>query len=93
MNFNVPHLMIFLKQRLSDDQVIFYGKKIQKYVNANINFITCGPQKFYAKTYERGAGLTFACGTGVCACFVASNFLGKLQEFSVYQYETRGGVI
>jgi len=32
------------------------------------------------KTWERGAGITLACGTGSCASVVAANRLGYVEE-------------
>jgi diaminopimelate epimerase len=36
-----------------------------------------GPQEFTMRTWERGSGITLACGTGACACAVAGVLTGK----------------
>ena len=39
---------------------------------ANISFVhQLGPDRFRARVWERGVGITFACGTGACAVGVA----------------------
>jgi len=45
----------------------------------NINIATVlNPEHVKMRTWERGAGLTLACGTGACATFAAGRRLGKL---------------
>lgn len=45
----------------------------------NINIATVvEPDHVRMRTWERGAGLTLACGTGACATFAAGRRLGKL---------------
>jgi diaminopimelate epimerase len=35
------------------------------------------------KVWERGAGITLACGTGACACLVAANITGRASKKAV----------
>jgi diaminopimelate epimerase len=45
----------------------------------NVNIATViAPDHVRMRTWERGAGLTLACGTGACATFAAGRKLGKL---------------
>ena len=69
-------------------------------MNANINFISLNEKKvvqdqnipkYCVKTYERGAGLTLACGTGVCSCFIAAVFTKRVTEETSFQ--TKGGIL
>jgi len=47
----------------------------------NVNVATrVAPDHLRARTWERGAGLTRACGTGACASFAAGRLLGLLDE-------------
>lgn len=44
----------------------------------NVEFIQIlSPQEIIMKVWERGAGITLACGTGACASVVAANIAGK----------------
>jgi len=39
----------------------------------NVHFVkVCGSSELVARTWERGAGITLACGTGACATVVAA---------------------
>ena len=38
----------------------------------NVNVAVAGPDGLTLRTWERGAGLTLACGTGACASAVAA---------------------
>lgn len=49
-----------------------------KHVNAHFVQIL-NPSEFRMRTWERGSGITLACGTGACACGVAA-VLNKLAE-------------
>lgn len=43
----------------------------------NVNFVKVVDDKtLEVKTYERGVGMTLACGTGACACVVVANLQG-----------------
>jgi diaminopimelate epimerase len=33
--------------------------------------------------WERGAGITLACGTGACACLVAANITGRASKKAI----------
>lgn len=82
MLMGVPHTVIFGKL---DDYDVEEGKCIEKYnlfpEGTNVNFCEIiDNNNINVKTWERGAGSTLACGTGCCACAVASDrhgFTGK----------------
>jgi diaminopimelate epimerase len=45
----------------------------------NVHFVqVVGPTEAIMRTWERGAGVTMACGTGACACLVAGVLTGRL---------------
>ncbi len=49
----------------------------------NVHFVTpLNRNKFKMRTWERGSGITLACGTGACACCVASVLTGKADRSS-----------
>ncbi|WP_432665179.1 diaminopimelate epimerase [Wukongibacter baidiensis] len=80
----VPHTIIFTED-LTEDIVYKYGPVIEKKNiyprKTNVNFVQIIDSEFMkVDTWERGAGKTLACGTGVCASvFVANllNYVGK----------------
>ena len=47
----------------------------------NAHFVRIdGPEEFTMRTWERGSGITLACGTGACACVVAGVLAGRCQS-------------
>ena len=47
----------------------------------NVNFISrIDDENYKIRTYERGVGYTYACGTGACSAFVLLNKLGKIKD-------------
>lgn len=81
VNTGVPHIVIFVKDvaKYPADQI---GPKLE--VNprfphrTNVNFVeVLGKKEIKVRTWERGAGLTMACGTGACASAVAALATGR----------------
>lgn len=77
-----PHLVFLSKnfEHFTNEQCIQFGKKIQKNLNANIDMLVL-PEKieaektqFSLRVFERGAGLTMACGSGAVASALALRF-------------------
>lgn len=95
VKFNVPHVVVFMENRPSDKVVCRMGAAFQKKIDANINFISKTEDEaeiqYYVSTYERGAGLTFACGTGVCASFLAAFHTGQAMDECMFM--TKGGTL
>jgi diaminopimelate epimerase len=47
----------------------------------NVHFVKpVSPDEFIMQTWERGSGITLACGTGACACAVAGVLGGRCQH-------------
>ena len=47
----------------------------------NVHFVQiAGPNEFKMRTWERGSGITMACGTGACACCVAAVLGGRCER-------------
>lgn len=77
-----PHVVFFVADidAIPLDQI---GPKIEhdplfpERINVNIATILDGSH-LRMRTWERGSGLTLACGTGACATFAAGRKLGKL---------------
>lgn len=76
------HIVIFIDEKeLKEDFVIKYGCEIEKLKNSNVNFVSIlNRDSVKVITYERGSGLTYACGSGtVASCYVA-NKLNKVDK-------------
>lgn len=81
MLMGVPHSMIFV-DNIDSAPVESLGPKIEKHESfpkkTNVNFVeVLNRKEISVKTWERGAGLTYACGTGSCASVVASYLTGQ----------------
>lgn len=93
MLMGVPHTVVFV-DNLEDEAVMHLGKLIEnsKYFpkKTNVNFVKVLDRKnIILKTWERGAGYTYACGTGACAS-VAAGIVNNLTEEKV-NVQLRGG--
>jgi diaminopimelate epimerase len=71
-----PHVVIF-EENIDTLPVARYGPAIETHKSfpqrTNVHFVqVCNPGEIIVRTWERGAGETLACGTGACACVVAS---------------------
>jgi len=50
----------------------------------NVHFVQINkPAEFTMRTWERGSGITMACGTGACACCVASVLTGRQERVCI----------
>ncbi|WP_380874876.1 diaminopimelate epimerase [Sphingomonas sp. DBB INV C78] len=82
VNVGNPHLVFFVPdtnavplETLGPE--IEYDLAFPERINVNVAHILA-PDHLVMRTWERGAGLTRACGTGACATFAAGRRLGKL---------------
>jgi len=71
----VPHTVIFTDE-IDDEAVVANGKLIEICEffprKTNVNFVKIvNEREIILRTWERGAGYTYACGTGACASVVA----------------------
>ncbi|CAD5114034.1 DgyrCDS3188 [Dimorphilus gyrociliatus] len=81
-----PHCVIFTKED-TDSLAIEYGPKIECHsifpLKTNVEFVNIiSNNRSKISIWERGCGITMACGTGACASVVAA-VLNKLTEESV----------
>lgn len=71
-----PHCLVFVKT-VADYPVEKLGPAIENHKafpqRTNVHFVeVVGAHELKVRTWERGAGLTLACGTGACASLVAA---------------------
>ena len=77
IHMGVPHGVIFV-EHIDENITTKHGQKIEKNrlfpEGINVNFVkVVDPCHLLVDTWERGAGKTLACGTGVCSSAVISN--------------------
>src|SRR5438132_12004910 len=69
-----------------------FGPVLCRVENANIEFARrIGPQRYEAAVFERGAGLTQACGTGACAVAAAAVARGEASRSEPISVRLPGG--
>jgi diaminopimelate epimerase len=76
-----PHA-VFFRDDISLIELEKFGPAIEKHSifpnRTNVHFVQAdNPTEFTMRTWERGSGITLACGTGACACCVAAVLTGR----------------
>ena len=84
VRMGVPHAVVFVDD-IGDVGVEALGRAVEMHPafpeRTNVNFVeVLGEGEIAVRTWERGAGATLACGTGVCASAVAANLLGRTEK-------------
>ena len=79
-----PHCIIFVDEA-SDELVLGLGKKIEHDPRfpkrTNVEFVeVISPTEVRQRTWERGSGETWACGTGASAVCVAGVLSGRTER-------------
>ena len=90
-----PHLVLFVDSA-ADVPLEVWGPELEHHPNfpnrVNVHFVeVVGPAALIQRTWERGAGVTLACGTGACACAVAASITGRAEPH--VQVALPGGVL
>lgn len=80
----VPHTVIFTDD-IEDEAVVENGKIVENSEffpkKTNVNFVRIiNEEEIVLRTWERGAGYTYACGTGACASVAAGVMSGLLRS-------------
>ncbi len=91
-----PHAVAFLDSPVEEFPLERLGPAMEHhpFFPARVNFSVVnrlGPDRLRGRVWERGAGLTMACGTGACAAVVAGHLKG-LTEGEV-EIELPGGTL
>ena len=76
-----PHGVIFLDEPVETFDLAYYGPELERHPafpkKANIEFVNVlSRDRLRMRVWERGSGITMACGTGSCAVLVAANLCG-----------------
>jgi len=94
VNLGNPHVVFFVtaidEQRLADlGPRIEHDDAFPERVNVNVASVHDGVVTL--RTWERGAGLTLACGTGACATAIAA--IVQTRATSPVRVEMKGGAL
>lgn len=79
-----PHAIFFCDDPAAVD-LEHLGPLIERHPlfpeRVNVHFVRIeAPAEFTMRTWERGSGITMACGTGACACAVAGVLAGRCER-------------
>lgn len=90
-----PHAIFFTKELKSDPHVLF-GPSIEKDARfperINVEFVHVEtPTNLHMRVWERGSGVTQACGTGACAVAVAAVLNGHSKKGEAITIHLEGG--
>jgi diaminopimelate epimerase len=88
-----PHAVIPV-ENVEQVPLEIWGPLLEKHphfpAGTNVEFVQIlGETEIKVRVWERGAGITLACGTGACAAMVACHLLGKTSRYG--QVELPGG--
>jgi diaminopimelate epimerase len=94
-----PHAVAFVSRPLgafSDDALMMMGREVEHHAafpaGMNLQLVhVINRNEVELSTWERGCGITNACGTGACAAAVAAALLGYTER--VVQVHMRGGTL
>jgi len=81
VNMGNPHAVVFLDE-VDSFPLEVYGPILEKHARfpkrTNVEFVqVLSPHSIRVRVWERGAGVTLACGTGACAAAVATLASGR----------------
>ncbi|TYT75212.1 diaminopimelate epimerase [Desulfobotulus mexicanus] len=79
-----PHAVIFM-DKIDDIPLEVWGPLVEKHPafpeKTNVEFVeVLSREKMRVRVWERGAGVTLACGTGACAVLVAGVLTGRSER-------------
>jgi diaminopimelate epimerase len=91
-----PHAVIFSKEVINDEDLRKYGAAIESNAlfpkKTNVEFVkVLSKEEAILRVFERGAGVTYSCGTGTCAAVVAGTTLGLFRKNTPVTVHNDGG--
>ncbi len=97
LSFGNPHAVIFT----AEDPMLLattYGPLLERHPSfperVNVSFArSLAPGRFETVVFERGSGITQACGSGACAVAIAAVWSGRTQRDQGIEIALPGGVL
>lgn len=93
-----PHLVAFV-DAIDEDELVAIGRVCEAAPawlpnRANVSFVAAqGPNALFVRTFERGAGLTDACGSAMGASIFAAGLTGRIGWDVETVVHNRGGLV
>jgi diaminopimelate epimerase len=93
-----PHLIAFV-DAVDEDELVRIGTICESAPEwlpnrANVSFVEVrGPDELYVRTFERGVGLTNACGTAMGGATFVAGLTGRLPFDRLVTVRNRGGLV
>lgn len=98
LNLGNPHIVANVEE-IDMERLVAMGEAVTrlkddfpKGINVSL-FSKCGDNAIFVATYERGAGITFSCGTAMTASSTAATLLGICREGEEIEVYNRGGMV
>jgi len=92
-----PHAVLFVED-MAAAPLSTLGPQIERHPafpgGVNVEFVqVLGPGRLRMRVWERGSGITLACGTGACACVAAAAAMGHCPKGRPVLVELDGGTL
>ncbi len=92
-----PHAVLFVED-MAAAPLSALGPQIERHPafpgGVNVEFVqVVGPGRLRMRVWERGSGITLACGTGACACVAAAAAMGYCPKGRPVLVELDGGTL
>ena len=98
LNLGNPHIVAEVDE-IDMDKLVELGEAVPRLsfvfprgINVSM-YRECGKNAIFVATYERGAGITYSCGTAMTACSTAATMLGTCEEGKEIEVYNRGGMV
>ena len=98
INVGNPHI-VAAGEDIDMEELVRLGEKVTsekrdfpRGINVSL-YKKCGDNAIYVATYERGAGITYSCGTAMTASSTAAVLLGLCDENHEISVYNRGGMV
>jgi diaminopimelate epimerase len=97
LSFGNPHAVIFTGEDPME-LAKAYGPRLEVHPSfperVNVSFArSIGPARFRVVVFERGSGITQACGSGACAVAVAAVWSGRTERDRAIEIQLPGGAL
>lgn len=98
LNLGNPHIVAAVEEidmehlKSLGERVLTLKQEFPKGINVSL-YKSCGQDAIFVATYERGAGITYSCGTAMTASSTASVLIGMCRSDKDIDVYNRGGMV